>query len=263
MEFENIKAFLLQPVEVLDFEGRGRSVRIHNCLRNDNIIFVAEIYAHQRGEFLRMPNMGYKCVDSLMDALKNKGLPHDRLIFKDRNSVLKASTLEKLEQLLTSDFIKVDLQGFKKPERNSASENIARDIVQTLFPQVYQKKLINSFSESVKSAVASDPQMLGEILAIKDAIKVILSDNILEWMDDNASEPLSEKAVTEVSVSKEAAIVESFLPKDFLKGLSSEFKKVVIKKLSDDEVVSPALTKLSRNIEAGIKGQLLKGLDHA
>lgn len=50
------------------------SVRSHNCLKNENIIYVGDLVTKSEGEMLRAPNFGRKSLSEIKAVLSNMGL---------------------------------------------------------------------------------------------------------------------------------------------------------------------------------------------
>lgn len=65
----------LHPIIVeLGITNPGICVRLSNCLRNDKIETMEQLLEHSESDLLKTPNMGFKSLKVLIDALEEKGL---------------------------------------------------------------------------------------------------------------------------------------------------------------------------------------------
>ncbi len=60
---------LLRKVDELEL-----SVRSHNCLKNDNIIYIGDLVIRSEAEMLKTPNFGRKSLNEIKEVLANLGL---------------------------------------------------------------------------------------------------------------------------------------------------------------------------------------------
>ena len=60
---------LLRKVEELEL-----SVRSANCLRNDNIIYIGDLFQKSENDMLRTPNIGRKSLNEIREILMQMGL---------------------------------------------------------------------------------------------------------------------------------------------------------------------------------------------
>ena len=64
-----INRFLLKKVDELEL-----SVRLANCLKNDNIIYIGDLVQKTEAEMLRTPNFGRKSLNEIKEVLSSMGL---------------------------------------------------------------------------------------------------------------------------------------------------------------------------------------------
>lgn len=60
---------LLRKVEELEL-----SVRSHNCLKNENIVYIGDLVSKTESELLRTANFGRKSLNEIKEVLRSLGL---------------------------------------------------------------------------------------------------------------------------------------------------------------------------------------------
>ncbi len=257
MDFDTLKNILLTPPEDLDWSKHQSSfVRVLNALKNDSLYFVAQVLTKKDREYLWLPNMGKKSLDSLKQVLEDVGVPLGSVVFKDDKTLAGINNRAELETLLTEDFVTFVPTVKKPPVMSVDVSKIAAKCVNEFFPETYWKKLTGAFSEAKKQNLVASPVLIQQVESAMDVIKTSLSENILDWFGDAASK-LSEVD----SAQEKSRALSSLISKDLFSGLSPDFKKVVMSNLMQDKKVSEQITALTKTIEDGTKTQILNNLN--
>ncbi len=69
-----IEASPFDPVFLSGLDEFELSVRSHNCLKNDNIVYIGDLVQKTQGEILRTPNAGRRSLNEIKEVLAQMGL---------------------------------------------------------------------------------------------------------------------------------------------------------------------------------------------
>jgi len=260
MDFAALKEHLLQPVTDLQFKDapKGIFVRVRNVLKNENIVFIAQIHAHPHlmGKIL-FPNFGKTSRATLGAALAQCGVPHGSVEFKFPSQIGKARSEAELAALITQDTVTFsnDFSPKVKAGRKQApvEHTIFQKVIGQLFPERHAKELSQKFYAAIKVNIIAEPSFDASIRNLQTAIVAAFPDSVSTALD----RPVKERAKqAEYSYRR---VIEHLMPKELSSKLKRDFSLAVINDIAENARVMECLTALKHEIEQIARREILKG----
>jgi len=259
MDSDQLKAFLLRPLNELQFDGQEK--RIRDAFGYLRLTHGAHLYAVSLIEFRRIPNFGKETRNHLDAALAKEGMPPLGAVKFESDYDVRSMSFDELQEFLGSKpaWVVPDVIAESKITETSNSSAKLKHIISTMLPERWNK-LNDRFARAVQSELAIDPEVKQCIEKLEATVLQVVADKLPGWMlsgeFSKSSQSAQEQPLAKLYTAQ--GWILKFVPSAFLKSGTSDFKKKASDSLISDKAIIAEVQALEQCVRTKLGARMAK-----